>query len=46
LQSRYGGSGKDEIKIELQREVFTIKLLNKLWEKYGKEKIEQPDKRL
>lgn len=41
-----GALGKDEIKIELQREAFTIKLLNKLWEKYGKEKIEQPDKKV
>ncbi|MDD5617135.1 MAG: methanogenesis marker 17 protein [Candidatus Methanoperedens sp.] len=41
-----GALGKDEIKIELQREAFTIKLLNKLWEKYGKEKIEQPDKKI
>lgn len=41
-----GALGKDEIKIELQREAFTIKLLNKLWEKYGKDKIEQPDKKI
>jgi len=41
-----GALGKDEIKIELQREAFTIKLLNRLWEKYGKEKIEQPDKKI
>lgn len=41
-----GALGKDEIKIELLREAFTIKLLNKLWEKYGKEKIEQPDKKI
>ncbi len=41
-----GALGKDEIKIELQREAFTIKLLSKLWEKYGKEKIEQPDKKI
>src|SRR4030066_2610020 len=38
-----GALGKDEVKIELQREAFTVKLLNKLWEKYGKENIEQPD---
>lgn len=41
-----GSLGKDEIKIELQREAFTVKLLNKLWERYGKENIEQPDKKI
>jgi putative methanogenesis marker protein 17 len=41
-----GSLGKDEIKIELQREAFTVKLLNKLWERYGKESIEQPDKKI
>lgn len=41
-----GALGKDEIKITLLREAFTIKLLNKLWEKYGKDKIEQPDKKI
>ncbi len=41
-----GALGKDEVKIELQREAFTVKLLNKLWEKYGKENIEQPDKKI
>ncbi|SNQ60732.1 methanogenesis marker 17 protein [Candidatus Methanoperedens nitratireducens] len=41
-----GSLGKDEIKIELQREAFTVKLLNKLWEKYGKESLEQPDKKI
>ncbi len=41
-----GTLGKDEIKIDLQREAFTIKLLNILWEKYGKEYIEQPDKKI
>ncbi len=41
-----GTLGKDEVKIELQREAFTVKLLNKLWEKYGKENIEQPDKKI
>ena len=30
-----GALGKDEVKIELLREAFTVKLLNKLWEKYG-----------
>ncbi len=38
--------GKDEIKIELLREAYTLKLLNKLWEKYGKGNIEQPDKKI
>ena len=41
-----GSLGKDEVRIELQREAFTLKLLNKLWEKYGKESIEQPDKKI
>jgi putative methanogenesis marker protein 17 len=41
-----GALGKDEVKIELQREAFTVKLLNKLWEKYGKENIVQPDKKV
>ncbi len=41
-----GSLGKDEVKIELQREAFTVKLLNKLWEKYGKENIVQPDKKV
>ncbi|MCE8422365.1 MAG: methanogenesis marker 17 protein [Candidatus Methanoperedens sp.] len=41
-----GTLGKDEVKIELQRETFAVKLLNKLWAKYGKENIEQPDKKI
>lgn len=41
-----GALGKDEVKIELQREAYAIKLLNKLWEKYGKESIEQPDRKI
>ena len=41
-----GSLGKDEVRIELQREAHTVKLLNKLWEKYGKESIEQPDKKI
>ncbi len=41
-----GALGKDEVRIELQREAFTVKLLNKLWEKYGKENIGQPDKKI
>jgi len=38
--------GKEEVKIELQREAYTVKLLNKLWEKYGKDKIEQPERKI
>lgn len=41
-----GALGKDEVKIELHKEIYTVKLLNKLWEKYGKEKLEQPDKKI
>jgi putative methanogenesis marker protein 17 len=41
-----GALGKDEVRIELQREAFTVKLLNRLWEKYGKENIGQPDKKI
>lgn len=41
-----GSLGKDEVKIELERETFAVKLLNKLWEKYGKENIEQPDRKI
>jgi len=41
-----GALGKDEVKIELEKEMFTIKLLNKLWAKYGKENIEQPDRKI
>lgn len=41
-----GALGKDEVKIELQREAYTVKLLSKLWERYGKERIEQPDKKI
>ncbi|MCX9012251.1 MAG: methanogenesis marker 17 protein [Candidatus Methanoperedens sp.] len=41
-----GALGKDEIKIELIREAHAVKLLNKLWERYGKENIEQPDKKI
>ncbi len=41
-----GALGKDEVKIELEREAFTVKLLNKLWEKYGKDRIEQPDRKI
>ncbi len=41
-----GSLGKDEIKIEIDKEAYTIKLLNKLWAKYGKDNIEQPDKKI
>ncbi len=41
-----GSLGKDEIKIEIDKEAFTVKLLNKLWARYGKENIEQPDKKI
>ncbi|MFZ3059186.1 MAG: methanogenesis marker 17 protein [Candidatus Methanoperedens sp.] len=41
-----GSLGKDEIKIEIDKEAFTVKLLNKLWARYGKENIEQPDKKV
>lgn len=41
-----GALGKDEVKIELEKEMFTVKLLNKLWAKYGKDNIEQPDKKI
>lgn len=41
-----GALGKDEVRIELQREAYGVKLLNKLWEKYGKDKIDQPDKKI
>lgn len=41
-----GSLGKDEIKIEIDKEAYTIKLLNKLWARYGKENIEQPDKKV
>jgi len=41
-----GALGKDEVKIELDKEMFTIKLLDKLWAKYGKNNIEQPDRKI
>lgn len=41
-----GALGKDEVKIELEREAHTVKLLNKLWAKYGKDYIEQPDRKI
>jgi putative methanogenesis marker protein 17 len=41
-----GSLGKDEVKIELDKELLAVKLLNKLWTKYGKNNIEQPDKKI
>lgn len=41
-----GAIGKDEVKIELDKEMFAVKLLNKLWAKYGKNNIEQPDRKI
>ncbi|MCX9080877.1 MAG: methanogenesis marker 17 protein [Candidatus Methanoperedens sp.] len=41
-----GSLGKDEVKIELDKEMFAIKLLNKLWATYGKNNIEQPDRKI
>ena len=41
-----GALGKAEVKIELDKEMFTVKLLNKLWGKYGKDNIEQPDRKI
>ena len=41
-----GALGKDEVKIELDKEMFAVKLLNKLWAKYGKNNIEQPDRKI
>ncbi len=41
-----GALGKDEVKIELEREAHTVKLLNKLWAKYGKDNVEQPDRKI
>ncbi len=38
--------GKEEVKIEFHRDAYAVKLLNKLWEKYGKENIEQPDRKV
>ncbi len=41
-----GTLGKDEVKIELDRETYVVKLLNKLWALYGKDNIEQPDRKI
>ena len=37
---------KDELKIELSKETYIVQLLHKLWDRYGKDKISQPDKRI
>lgn len=41
-----GAIDRDEVKIELIREAHAVKLLNKLWERYGKENIGQPDRKV
>lgn len=41
-----GALGKDEVRIEVDRETYVVKLLNKLWAKYGKENIVQPDRKI
>lgn len=41
-----GALGKDEVRIEVDRETHVVKLLNKLWAKYGKENIGQPDRKI
>lgn len=41
-----GALGKDEVKIELKKETYTVKLLDKLWARYGKERLDQPDKKV
>lgn len=37
---------KDEVKLELLKETHVVKLLNKLWDRYGKANIDQPDKKV
>lgn len=41
-----GALGKDEVRIEVDRETYVVKLLNKLWVKYGKDNIVQPDRKI
>jgi putative methanogenesis marker protein 17 len=41
-----GALGKDEVRIEVNSEIHVVKLLNKLWAKYGKDNIEQPDRKI
>jgi putative methanogenesis marker protein 17 len=40
-----GALGKNELRIEIDKEFLVVKLLNKLWIKYGKEAIEQPERK-
>ena len=37
---------KDELKIELSKETYIVQLLQKLWDRYGKDNISQPDKKV
>jgi putative methanogenesis marker protein 17 len=41
-----GDLGKDEVRILLEQEIYIGKLQNKLWAKYGKDNIEQPDRKI
>ena len=41
-----GDIGKDEVKIILEQEMHIGKLQNKLWAKYGKENIEQLERKI
>jgi putative methanogenesis marker protein 17 len=41
-----GALGKDEVKILLEQETHIGKLQNKLWAKYGKDNVEQPDRKI
>jgi putative methanogenesis marker protein 17 len=41
-----GALGKDEVHVLLEQESYIGKLQNKLWAKYGKENIEQPDRKI
>ncbi|MCX9014437.1 MAG: methanogenesis marker 17 protein [Candidatus Methanoperedens sp.] len=37
---------KDEVKIELSKETYVVKLLGKLWDRYGKGNISQPEQKV
>jgi putative methanogenesis marker protein 17 len=41
-----GALGKDEVRILVEQETYIGKLQNKLWAKYGKDNIEQPDRKI
>jgi putative methanogenesis marker protein 17 len=41
-----GALGKDEVKILVEQESNIGKLQNKLWAKYGKDNVEQPDRKI